>query len=87
MKVIIEGKFQDYYKKPDFIDKETGDKTIGKYVLQIMVETELSNGSIKREIQDISIPDDQLEKYKSQIGKEVQVKCRYMSKSQVSFFV
>lgn len=87
MKVIIEGQLIAQFKKPDFIDKETGVATPGKHVLQLLVDTELSNGSIKREMQDVSIPDDQFEKYKAQVGKSVQVKCRFMSKSQVSFFV
>ncbi len=75
------------YKKPDFRDKDSGEITPGKHNLEILVEAELSNGSIKHDMQDISIPDSKVEEYKAQIGKEVNVQCSYVSKSNVSFYV
>ena len=87
MKVIIEGQLMSMYKKPDFKDKETGEVSVGKNVLQILVESELSNGSLKRDMQDISIPDNRLKEFEEQVGKTVQVKCDYVAKSQVSFYV
>ena len=87
MKVIIEGQLMSMYKKPDFKDKETGEVSVGKNVLQILVESELSNGSLKRDMQDISIPDNRLQEFEDQIGKTVQVRCDYVAKSQVSFYV
>lgn len=87
MKVIIEGKLLSTYVKPDFKDKETGEVTKGKPVLQLLVDTELSNGSIKQEMQDITVPIEKMSEYKDQIGKNVQVQCSFMSKSNVSFYV
>ncbi|MDD2905180.1 MAG: hypothetical protein PHH41_07760 [Sulfurimonas sp.] len=87
MKVIIEGMLLSTYKKPDFKDKETGEVTKGKPVLQLLVDTELSNGSVKQEMQDISIPLEKLSEYENQKGKKIQVRCSYVSKSNVSFFV
>lgn len=88
MKVSIQGKLMSLYKAPDFKDKDTGEVTsIGKHKLQLLVETKLSNGSVKHDMQDISIPDEQLKSYEGQIGKEVNVSCNYVSKSQVSFYV
>lgn len=87
MKVIIEGMLLSIYTKPDFKDKETGEVTKGKPVLQFLVDSELSNGSIKQEMQDISVPFEKLSEYEKQIGKKVQVKCNFVSKSSVSFFV
>lgn len=87
MKVIIEGMLLSTYLKPDFRDKESGEVTKGKPVLQFLVDTELSNGSIKQEMQDISIPIEKLSEYKNQVGKKIQVKCSFLSKSSVSFFV
>ncbi|MDD5400241.1 MAG: hypothetical protein PHQ93_03515 [Sulfurimonas sp.] len=87
MKIIIEGMLISTYVKPDFKDKDSGEVTKGKPVLQLLVDTELSNGSIKQEMQDISIPIEKLSQYKDQVGKKVQVKCNFMSKSNVSFFV
>jgi len=87
VKVIIEGMLLSTYLKPDFRDKESGEVTKGKPVLQFLVDTELSNGSIKQEMQDISIPIEKLSEYKNQVGKKIQVKCSFLSKSSVSFFV
>lgn len=87
MKVIIEGQLLSIYKSNDFKDKETGDVTQGKHKLQLLVESELQNGSIKNDMQDISIPDSQVKVYETQIGQKVQVKCDVVSKSQVSFYV
>jgi hypothetical protein len=87
MRISIRGKLMSLYKKPDFRDKDSGEITPGKHNLEILVEAELSNGSIKHDMQDISIPDSKVEEYKAQIGKEVNVQCSYVSKSNVSFYV
>lgn len=88
MKISISGKLMSLYKNPDFKDKDTGEVvSSGKHKLQLLVETKLSNGSIKHDMQDISIPDAQIKEYEAQIGKEVNVNCSYISKSQVSFYV
>ena len=87
MKVTIEGILSSTFLKPDFKDKETGEVTKGKPVLQFLVDTELSNGSIKQEMQDISIPIEKLPEYKDKVGKKIQVQCSFISKSSVSFFV
>lgn len=87
MKVIIEGQLLSIYKSNDFKDKETGDVTQGKHKLQLLVESELQNGSVKNDMQDISIPDTRVKEYETQIGQKVQVKCDVVSKSQVSFYV
>lgn len=87
MKIIIEGMLMSIYRNNDFKDKETGEVTHGKQKIQILVESELSNGSIKHEMQDISIPDNRVKEYEAQIGKKVQVKCDLMSKSPVVFYM
>lgn len=76
------------HKNPDFKDKTTGEiVSTGKYKLELLVKTELSNGSVKHDMQYISIPDEQVKQYEAQIGKEVKVECSYISKSPVSFYV
>ncbi|MFA6628698.1 MAG: hypothetical protein AB7U44_02490 [Sulfuricurvum sp.] len=87
MKVIIEGQLLSVYKNNDFKDKETGNVSEGKHKLQLLIENELSNGSIRHEMQDISIPLERVKEYENQIGDKVQVKCEVLSKSQVSFYV
>ncbi len=87
MQVILEGNLIGLFKKPDYKDKTSGEVTEGKHTLQILVDTKLSNGSIKQEMQDVTIPNEKVPEYESQKGKKVQVRCNYMSKTNVSFFV
>lgn len=87
MKIIIEGMLLSIYKSNDFKDKETGEVSQGKHKLQLLVENELQNGSVKNEMQDVSIPDSKLKEYETQIGKKVQVKCDFVTKGQISFYV
>lgn len=87
MKVIIEGQVLSVYKSTDYKNKETGEVTQGKYKLGILIETELANGSIRHDVQDITIPDSRVKEYEAQISKKVQVKCDVMSKGQISFYI
>ncbi|UFS62992.1 hypothetical protein LOH54_02435 [Sulfurimonas sp. HSL-3221] len=87
MKVIIEGKALTVYKAPDYYDKDSGETTPGKYKLQLLVESELMNGQVKQEMKDISIPDDRVKEFEGQIGKPVQLKCDFVSKTSVNFYV
>jgi hypothetical protein len=87
MKIIIEGMLLSIYKSNDFKDKETGEVSHGKHKLQLLVENELQNGSVKNEMQDISIPDTRVKEYEVQIGKKVQVKCDFVTKGQINFYI
>jgi hypothetical protein len=88
MNVSILGQLMGLYKNPDFRDKTTGEVvSTGKYKLELLVKSELSNGSVKHDMQYISIPDEQVKKYETEIGKEINIKCNYISKSQVNFYV
>lgn len=87
MKIIIEGMLMSIYRNNDFKDKESGEVTQGKQKLQVLVENTLDNGSIKHEMQDISIPDSRVKEYEAQVGKKVQVRCDLMSKTPVIFYV
>jgi len=87
MKVIIEGQLLSVYKNNDYKDKETGNITQGKHKLQLLIESELQNGSVRHDMQDITIPDSLVDNYTDQIGQRVQIKCEVLSKSQVSFYV
>jgi hypothetical protein len=87
MKIIIEGTLLAIYKSNDFKDKESGEVSKGKHKLNMIVQNEQANGSVKNEIQDISIPDTRVKEFESQIGKTVQVKCDFVTKGQISFYV
>ena len=87
MKIIIEGMLYSIHKSNDFKDKETGEVSEGKHKLEVLVESELHGGSVKHEMQYISIPDNRFKEFESQVGKKVQIKCDVVSKSQISFYV
>ena len=86
MNVIIEGQMFSSYRKPDFTNKETGQVTKGKFIVQLMVEQKLKNDQVKKEILDVSVPDELVSKYQGKDGQKVQIKCGYMSKEKVTFY-
>ena len=86
MTVTIEGKMFGGYKKPDFTNKETGEVSKGKYIVQLMVEQKLKNDEVKNELLDVSIPNELIDKYKGKEGQPVQIKCNYMAKDKVTFY-
>jgi hypothetical protein len=86
MTVTIEGKMFGGYQKPDFTNKETGEVSKGKYIVQLMIEQKLKNGEIKNELMDVSIPTELIPKYKGKEGQIVQIKCNYMAKEKVTFY-
>lgn len=87
MKVSIKGKLLSIYKATDFTDKQSGEVSEGKNKLQMLIPTTLSNGIVKNDLMDISIPKEQLKDYESKVGKDIDLECAYVSKSPVSFYV
>jgi len=86
MTVTIEGKMFSGFQKPDFTNKETGEVTKGKFIVQLMVEQKLKNDEIKNELLDVSVPNELITKYKGKDGQIVQIKCNYMAKEKVTFY-
>jgi len=86
MKIIVEGELFATYQKPEFKNKETGEITVGKHVVQLVMKNELKNGSIKNEMHDISIPDNELVKYKGKEGQKVQVPCNMFVKGELTLY-
>lgn len=86
MNVTIEGKMFSGFQKPDFTNKETGEVTKGKFVVQLMVEQKLKNDEVKNELLDVSVPNELITKYKGKDGQTVQIKCNYMAKEKVTFY-
>jgi hypothetical protein len=66
------------YKK-DNIEVET------KAKLQLLVEQKRANGSIVKDLQTISIPDNKISMYTDKVGKEISVEVGIISK-QFSFY-
>lgn len=86
MTVTIEGKMFSGFQKPDFTNKETGETTKGKFIVQLMVEQKLKNDEIKNELLDVSVPSELVSRYKGKDGQTVQIKCNYMAKEKVTFY-
>ena len=48
------------YKSNDFTNKDTGVTTIGRNKIQLLIEKPLKNGGVKKELIDLSIPEEKL---------------------------
>ena len=86
MTVTIEVKMLSGYQKPDYTNKESGEVSKGKYIVQLMVAQKLKNDEIKNELLDVSVPNELITKYKGKEGQLVQIKCNYMAKEKVTFY-
>lgn len=80
MKAFLENS----YKSDDFTDKNTGAITKGRNKLQLLIEKPLKNGGVKKELIDLSIPEDKVSKYLGMEGKQVEVDVSYFG--QCTFF-
>jgi hypothetical protein len=83
MKVIISANLLGIYKKPDFKDKNSDKVMKGKYILQLISQRQMEDGSMKSEMYDVSIPDEKLSQYRGKEGKDVQVECGYFTTENV----
>lgn len=72
--LVLKAELIGIYRSNDFIDKNTGNKTVGKIKLQLLSKHIMKDGSTKVTILDISIPEIKLNLYtKDKIGKIVEV--------------
>ena len=84
MNIIIQGKVIDCYEKPIYINKETGESTTKKFAVQLLANQKLNNGALKKEVVDITIDEKEVQKYQSNIGKDMEINCKIYSKSAIS---
>lgn len=73
------------YKSSDYKNKETGVTTEGRNKLQLLVETPMKNGSIKKELIDLSVKPEVYLKHKDAIGKTIEVNVGYFG-TNITFF-
>lgn len=85
MNIIIQGKVIDCYEKPIYVNKETGESTTKKFAVQLLANQKLNNGASKKELVDITIDEKEIQKYQSNIGKDMEINCKLYSKSSISF--
>jgi hypothetical protein len=84
MNITIQGKVIDCYEKPVYINKETGESTTKKFAVQLLANQKLNNGALKKELVDITIDEKEVQKYQSNIGKDMEINCKIYSKSAIS---
>ena len=84
MNIIIQGRVIDCYEKPIYTNKETGESTTKKFAVQLLANQKLNNGVSKKELVDITIEEKEVQKYQSNIGKEMEINCKLYSKSAIS---
>ena len=75
----------------NFIDKTTykskdGLEMDSKAKVQLLIEIKRANGTIVKELQTLSIPDEKIHFYKDKLGKEVSVDVGIISKENYSFY-
>lgn len=72
--LILKAELMGIYRANDFVNKETGVTTIGKTKLQLLSTQTMKDGSIKKILLDVSIPQDKVHLYnKDKLGKTVEV--------------
>ncbi|RDX33895.1 hypothetical protein DZA31_00390 [Arcobacter sp. HD9-500m-PIT-SAG02] len=72
--LVLKAELMGVYKANDFVDKKTGDKTIGKTKLQLSSKQIMQDNSIRMILLDVSIPHHKVNLYtKDKIGKTVEV--------------
>ena len=84
MNIIIQGTVIDCYEKPIYVNKETGESTNKKFAVQLLANQKLNNGALKKELVDITIEEKEVQKYQSNIGKDMEINCKLYSKSAIS---
>ncbi|MFW0702361.1 hypothetical protein ACOTWK_10630 [Aliarcobacter butzleri] len=84
MNITIQGKVIDCYEKPIYVNKETGESTTKKFAVQLLANQKLNNGASKKELVDITIDEKEVQKYQSNIGKDIEINCKVYSKSAIS---
>ena len=72
--LVLKAELLGIYKANDFVNKETNETTLGKTKLQLMSTQTMQDGSIKKVLLDVSIPNTKLALFpKEKIGKVVEV--------------
>jgi len=79
--LTIKAKMLHLFKSADYTNRETGEVTLGKYKLQLLMETSLRNGDFKNELLDISVPTEKVSLYKGKESEEVEVEVALIGKA------
>lgn len=79
--LTIKARLLHLFKSADYTNRDTGEITLGKNKLQLLMEIPLRNGGFKNELLDISIPPEKVHLYKDKENKEVEVEVALIGKA------
>ncbi len=79
--LTIKARLLHLFKSADYTNRDTGEMTLGKNKLQLLMEVPLRNGGFKNELLDISIPPEKVLLYKDKEGEEVEVEVAIIGKA------
>jgi len=72
------------YKSDAYTNKETGATTPSKNRFQMLIKKPMRNGTVRQELQDITVKEEVYNKYKDSIGKTIEIDVGYFG--QITFF-
>ena len=72
------------YKSDEYTNKDSGITTPSKNRFQMLIKKQMKNGTIRQELQDITVKEDVYLKYKDSIGKNIEIDVGYFG--QITFF-
>jgi hypothetical protein len=79
--LTIKARLLHLFKSADYTNRDTGEITLGKNKLQLLMEIPLRNGGFKNELLDISIPPEKVHLYKDKENEEVEVEVALIGKA------
>ena len=71
--LTIKANLLHLFKSADYTNRETGEITLGKNKLQLLMQVPLRDGGFKNELLDISIPPEKVSQYQGKEGEIVEV--------------
>jgi len=72
------------YKSDEYTNKETGVTIPSKNRFQMLIKKPMKNGTIKQELQDITVKEEVYNKYKDSVRKTIEIDVGYFGN--ITFF-
>ncbi len=72
------------YKSDEYTNKDSGIVTPSKNRFQMLIKKPMRNGTVRQELQDITVKEEVYNKYKESIGKTIEIDVGYFG--QITFF-
>ena len=73
------------YKSDAYTNKDSGITTPSKNRFQMLIKKPMKNGTMKQELQDITVKDEVYNRHKDSVGKTIEVDVGYFGQN-ITFF-